>query len=240
MKEYVQNTSLNLLGTTSRVEVPAIGIKIGEYVFGVYSFVDGDKTKYQINPKYVDGLTVRKINGTVNQYTLKLRYPVTEKDDPNYIEKIISTVSDSRKITFSYGDLSTPAFVYKEEEAIIIRVKRKSTISSSVKDYTIYAVSKGALNSVGAFKFRKRYDKPSNIIKELLNEPKYGLTQVFYGMRDKSMVAQRNLIRDDDAYVSIDAKTNISSLDYLSYLVDCMSPLTGANDDIGITKKCKH
>ena len=224
------NTSINLLGTTSRVETPAIGVKIGDYVLGTYGYIEHNKTQFIINPKYLKSLNVKKINGTVNTYVLRLDYPIRQGDDPNYIDKIFSSISKTRSITFSYGDVSTPAFIYKEETAIVTRVKKKSNVSASVKEYTVYAVSSGAINTIGAFKFRKRREQPSKVIKEILYEPKYGLTQVFFGMTDRAMVEAKKLIRDDDAIVDIEAKSNISVLDYLSYLVDCMRPASSYNN----------
>ena len=97
-------------------------------------------------------------------------------------------------------------------------------IKSSVITYTVDAVSTGTLLTVGAYSFKQRFDKPSDVIKELLYNPRYGLTEVFYGMKNKSLVNQENLILSDDKAVNIDAKTNISVLDYLTYLVNCMSP----------------
>ena len=220
------NTSINLLGTTSRVETPIIGVKIGDAVLGIYSeIVDSENStyKYIINPKYLKSLDVKKVNGTVNQYTLRLDYPITARDDPNYIDKIIARVADTRTITFGYGDASVPTFLYREEKAIITRVKKRPNVSSSVKSYTIYAVSTGALSTAGTFNFRKRVAKPSDVIKEILYEPKYGLTQVFYGMKNREMVEMKQLIRSDDEVVTIEAKQNISILDYLAYLVDCMN-----------------
>jgi len=42
-------------------------------------------------------------------------------DDPNFIDKILSTVGYG-KIKISYGDYASPSFIYKEEEAIITKV----------------------------------------------------------------------------------------------------------------------
>ena len=231
------STSINLLGTTSRVETPIIGVKIGNAVLGVYSEITNQKYKYTINPRFLKSLDVKKINGTVNQYTLKLDFPVTQFDDPNYIDKIIASVSDSREIIFGYGDASMPTFLYREEKAVITRVKKRATISSSVKSYTIYAVSTGALSTAGAYKFRKRVAKPSDVIKEILYEPKYGLTQVFYGMKNRQMVEMKQLIRSDDAITTIEAKSNISVLDYLAYLVECMGPAAKSSDPLKLIKK---
>ena len=41
------STSINLLGTTSRVETPIIGVKIGNAVLGVYSEIANQKYKYR-------------------------------------------------------------------------------------------------------------------------------------------------------------------------------------------------
>ena len=238
------NTSINLLGTTSRVETPIIGVKIGDAVLGIYSELANGNYKYTINPRFLKSLDVKKINGTVNQYTLRLDYPITSKDDPNYIDKIIARVADTREITFGYGDASIPTFLYREEKAVIIRVKKKSNASSGVKSYTIYAVSTSALSVAGVYKFTGNEwtgkHKPSDLIKKLLYNPKYGLTQVFYGMLDKQMVEMRQLIRSDDAVVTIEAKSNISALDYLSYLVDCMSPSSNSNDSLKLLKKAVY
>ena len=72
-----------------------------------------------------------------------------------------------------------PSFVYREEEAIMTRVKKRTDVSGSVKSYTVYAVSTGALSSAGSYKFKKRVAQPSEVIKELLKEPKYGLKEIF-------------------------------------------------------------
>ncbi len=236
MASSVKNTSINLLGTTSRVEVPIIGVKIGNYTFGVYNSYNKktEEDYYIINARFVDSLKVKKINGTVNQYTLVLKYPVTSVDDPNLLDKVFASVSDTRKISFSYGDASTPAFVYKEEEAIITKVKRRTDVSSSVKQYTISAVSSGVLNTIGSYNFQARKGvKPSDVIYEILYSPKYGLTSIFYGMSDRTKVEQLGLIDIRDAEIDLSAKYQMSVLDYLSYLVDMMKPLDASS---GLTK----
>ena len=114
----MKNETLSLLGTTARVETPFVKITMGDYVFGYYnksstSSMDA-RGVYTLNkityPNYIQSLTVAKVNGTVNRYTLKMAYAITEKDDPNFFEKVFSSVSKTRKIVFSYGDLSTPNF----------------------------------------------------------------------------------------------------------------------------------
>lgn len=228
----MKNETLSLLGSTSRVETPFVKITIGKYTFGYYNKsttatgvdIHGAYTLNKINyPNYVQGLTVQKINGVVNKYTLRLTYAITANDDPNFFEKVFSSVSQTRKIIFSYGDLSMPSFCYRDEEAIITGIKNKFNASSSTINYTITAVSTGKLASFGTYSFKGKYAKPSEEIFKLLYNKSYGLLDVFYGMRDKNLVIQEGLIFSNDRRVYIESKTNISVLDYLTYLVSCMS-----------------
>ena len=157
--------NISLLGSTSRVEVPFIKVTFGSgsnaYSFGVYQkttsrkmdedgFYEAAKIVY---PNYVKSLNITKINGQVNQYTLNIAYPITATDDPNFFEKVFSSVSKTRKITFSYGDIALPTFIYKEEEALITNIKTQFNIQNSVINYTISAVSSANLLSIGAYKF---------------------------------------------------------------------------------------
>jgi hypothetical protein len=73
-------------------------------------------------PNYIKSLRISTINGIVNTYTLSIEYTVRETDDPNFFEKVFSSVSQTRKIKFSYGDLAYPYVTYKDEEAIITDV----------------------------------------------------------------------------------------------------------------------
>lgn len=238
-------SSLNLLGNLNRVECPFIKIQIGDYVFGVYNKTtisryeeDGLYRLHRITyPNYIQNLSIRKINGQVNTYTLNISYPITQGSDPNFFEKVFSSVSRSRKIVFSYGDVTMPNFIYKDEEAIITKVESKMTAVSSVISYVVYAVSSAALTASGAYNFRARKDeKPSDVIKEMLRQnDKYGLQDVFTGMRDYAKVLSDGLIYGDDRPVKLAYKSNMSVFDYLTYLVSCMIPLSqnGASDKIG-------
>lgn len=231
--------SINLLSSPSRVETPYIKVQIGDYTFGVF-----DKTSKSIQnnqiltkikyPNYIQSLSIEKINGTVNKYTLNFKYAITESSDPNFFEKVFSSVSKTRKIIFSYGDLSAPTYCYKDEEAIITKVSQRLNAQSAVIDYTVKAVSVGTLLNVGAYNFTSREfvgrHKPSSIIKKILFNKKYGLQEVFYGMSDKSLVEFEGLIASDDKIVTLQSKTNISVIDYILYLVDCMvSTSSGSN-----------
>lgn len=235
----------DLLSTTSRVESPFIILTIGNYTFGQYNnsiktIIDAygvSRNVVETFPNVVNSLEIDKVNGTVNTYTIELIYAIRPGEDPNKIDKILSTVSTTRTIKISYGDYSTPNYIFKEEEALITNVTSEFNLTSSSISYTITAVSSAQLLSVGGNNFPKRVAKPSDVIKELLYNEKYGLLDVFYGMRDRAKVNQLGLISTDDKSVLIEAKTNISALDYLDYLVSCMTAVGDPSDSLtGQTK----
>ena len=220
----------SLLSSGARVQVPWIKVTIGNYTFGVYSRVGVEKkndndfyqSTYHVQyPNFVQSLDITKINGQVNQYTLALSYPVTQTDDPNFFEKVFSSVSKTRKIVFSYGDMSMPTYIYREEEAIITKIQTQFDLRSGVINYTVNAVSSAALNAGSNWTFQGGNFRPSERIKEIFNNTKYGLQKLFTGM-NKSNIDY--LIPSDDKQVSIEPKRNISALDYIIYLVSCMIP----------------
>ncbi len=227
----------SLLSSAARVQVPWIKVTIGNYTFGVFSKTESRQkddygfyyTEASVQyPNYIQRLEVKKINGQVNQYTLSLVYPVTQTSDPNFFEKVLSSVSKTRKIVFSYGDMSMPAYIYKNEEAIITKVTQSFNIKGGGEiAYTISATSSAALSSGGSWTFQGRTEKPSTIIKELVRDTKYGLKNLFSGMNESNLDA---LIAGDDKAVKISPKRNISALDYISYLVSCMIPGSFTSD----------
>ena len=159
---------------------------------------------------------------------MTLEYPVRSHDDPNLIEKILSSVTRTRKIVFSYGDATNPAYVYKDEEAIITKVTQQFNMESSVIQYEISAVSACALASSGSFTFANTSPKkPSDEIKRVLRDNTYGLKALYRGVNDNNI---NQLIDGTDQAVQLDTKTNISPLEYINYLVGCMIP-AGASAD---------
>ena len=224
-----QRTSL--LASNARIQAPWIKVSIGNYTFGVFSKTSANKqshdgtyyTSFEVQyPNYVKSLGITKINGQVNQYELSLVYPVTQTSDPNFFEKILSSVSKTRKIVFSYGDMSMPTYIYKNEEAIITKVKQSFNLKGGGEiTYTISAVSSAALAAGGSWTFQGVKARPSEIIKRILKDSRYGLQKLFYGMNASNIDI---LIAGDDKEVSIGAKRNISALDYITYLVSCMIP----------------
>lgn len=225
----------SLLSSQARIQAPWIKVSIGDYTFGVFSkserkkIVDsgGFYSSFNVQyPNYINSLSITKINGQVNQYTLSLSYPVTADSDPNFFEKVLSSVSGSRKIVFSYGDSSMPTYVYKDEEAIITKVTSSFGFSNqitSVINYQIYATSGAALSTAASCTFISdgQAHKPSDVIKDLFRNSKYGLKNTFTGMANKNLA---KFIDGTDKPVVLSDKTNISVLDYITYLVSCMIP----------------
>lgn len=231
----------SLLSSQARIQVPWVKVTIGDYTFGIFD----DKTKawgkgnagfytpFSIQyPQYIDSLEVTKINGQVNKYTLSISYPITQFDDPNFFEKVFSSVSRTRKIIFTYGDAETPAYIYKDEEAIITNVSQTFNLTGSVINYTVNAVSSAALTTDGSITVPAtgKKVKPSDEIKKLFKSNK-SLQNTFTGMRISDL---DSLIAGDDAPVAIESKQNISALDYINYLAGCMVP---AGSGPGLSKE---
>lgn len=231
MSEIIKNRSL--LSSAARIQVPWVKVTIGDYTFGVFDETTKSWGKDQAGfyqpfsvqfPQYINQLEVQKINGQVNKYTLSINYPITQHDDPNFFEKVFSSVSGTRKIIFTYGDAETPAYVYKNEEAIITGVTQDFNLQSSVINYTVSAVSSAALTTDGNITVmgtgNGKKVKPSDEIKKLFKNNK-SLQDTFTGM---SVADLDRLIAGDDMEVEIDSKRNISAIDYINYLAGCMIP----------------
>lgn len=222
-------TNRKLLSSEARIQVPWIKVTIGNYTFGVFDEqtkswgkddADFSQTFKVQFPQYIKSLNIIKINGQVNQYTLLIEYPVTPLDDPNFFEKVFSSVSNTRKIIFTYGDAETPAYVYKNEEAIITKVQQQFNLQSSTILYTVSAVSSAALTVDGNITAMGKRAKPSTEIKELFRNNE-SLQNTFTGMTKDNL---EEFIEGDDMEVNIDSKQGISALDYINYLVGCMVP----------------
>ena len=227
------NRAGSLLASTNRVEAPFVKVDIGNYTMGVFQrrgkkvnkingVVSGLAEKY---PNYIQTLKVKKINGTVNTYSLRITYVITENSDPNFFEKLFSSVSKTRTIRFTYGDAMQPDYVYREEEAIITKIQNNFNIDSATIDYTVEAVSTSSLSLSGTYTFPSVTMKPSDRIRQVLYNSKYHLTDVFKGMRDRNLVDQMGFIAGDDKIVKIPTCTNMSILEYVSFLVSYMNPV---------------
>lgn len=216
-----------LLSASSLVESPFIILTIGEYTFGTYygkksvvsSYGNGVRVQY---PNYMRSLNVIKINGTINTYTINMEYQITLGNDPNFLEKVFSSVSNTRQIKISYGDYNTPGFIYKEEEAIIIRVTSNLDVVGSKISYIITAQSNSLALQSNKFDFVRRVEKPTNVVREMFLNNKYNLSNIFYGMKQSTL---SQFIPSTDRAVEIEAQHSSTSLNYLNYLVSCMLPI---------------
>ena len=221
---------MNLLSYQTLVESPFVIVNIGGYTFGHCSKISDrsrlGETLRVTYPNFMQSLNVIKINGTVNTYTIKMVYAIKQGDDPNLLERIFSTVSSNRKILISYGDWESPSFIYKEEEALLTKVQSDVDFSGATITYTLSCVSSTMALKSGKFDFPMRVAKPSDVIREMLSNKRYGLSDIFYGMRDMTNIEKQGLILGDDKSVTIEAQHGISTLDYLNYLVGCMQPST--------------
>lgn len=231
----------SIVSTQNRVESPFIIVKIGNYTFGSCSDMSNRQKMKSVMkvtfPNYMQSLNIVKINGAVNTYTLRMEYGITENDDPNMLEKVFSSVSSSREIQLSYGDWNAPAFIYREETAIITKVSSNVDFNNSKILYTINCVSSALSLTAGSFSFGARTAKPSDVLIELLTNESYGLTTIFTGMRNMTKTAISGLIARDDKKVKLQAKESINLLDYISYLVNCM---VSQNDKGGTLKSSNY
>lgn len=220
--------STSLLTYPSLVESPFIIVNFGQYTFGSYTNRKVNNVVKVEYPNYITSMNVVKVNGSVNQYTINMSYQIRAGDDPNFIDKVLSSVGYNN-IKISYGDWQSPTFIYKEEVALITKVTSNIDFANARITYVVNCVS----NSVGLYasnvNFIERYDKPSNIIKEVFRNSSYGLQQVFTGMNEDNL---NSLIASDDQAVRIYAKPATDPLSYINYLVTCMISNTNSKDSV--------
>jgi len=151
-----------------------------------------------------------------------MEYGITQFSDPNYIDKVLSTVSGDRKIILSYGDCNEPSFVYKDEEALITSVTSQIDFSSARIVYDIQAISTGNLSKSIVRNWPKRIAKPSQLLRDIVKSNGYGIKDIFVGMQKPNIIETENLIASDDQTVEIEAQQNMSVFDYMNYLTSCM------------------
>ncbi len=229
---FITSNRKSLLSSAARVQAPYVKVTIGDYTFGVYDKKTSSPGQVMIQyPNYITSLSIVKVNGQVNQYTLTLTYPVRLGDDPNFFEKVFSSASRSRKIVFSYGDSLSPNFSYKEEEALITGVTQTFNLQAGTIVYTVSAVSSASLAASGCFTFAaSEKTRPSDRIKEIFKaNTQYGLQDIFTGMKVSDLAS---FIEGGDKEVDLVTKVNISPLDYIMYLVGCMIPDSSSTSNL--------
>lgn len=228
-KELIAGNTLkgmNLLTSSTFVESPFIIAKIGDYTFGSYDktgALSGGLAESITFPNYMQSITVNKINGALNTYTLNMTYPITPNSDPNLLDRVFSSVSKSRKITLSYGDYLLPSFIYRNEEAIITKVNSRVDFANQKIDYTVQCTSTALALQGKKFNFPKKHCKGSALIKDLIKNTSYGIYDIFPGMKNINTL---NKIASDDIEIDIPAYKQIDVLTYLNYVVACMTAST--------------
>lgn len=221
--------STNLLTTPTRVESPFIILRVGNYTFGSYSMegsFEQRNSSVKISfPNYMTSINITKVNGTVNKYVMKMTYQIENGNDPNLIDKIFSTVGYGT-VYISYGDWMAPAFIYREEEAIITKVTSDVDFANSRIIYTIYCTSNALALLGGYYTFAPETAKPSEVIKRMIynQESKYHLQEMFPGFKNRRNFDQ--FVSQTDTTVELVAKVGMDALSYINYLVTCMSPTT--------------
>lgn len=223
-----------LVSAQNAVEIPFIIVQIGNYTFGHCDKSNKSRLNSQFKitfPNYMESLNITKINGAINTYTLTMTYAITQDDDPNRLEKVFSSVANSRTVIFKYGDWGVPNYIYKEEEAIITKLTTKVNVKNSTITYVVNCTSKALSLTAGSFSFPARNAKPSDVIIELLNNSRYGLKDIFKGMSSAGS-SINNFIARDDKVVQIEAKPSIGIFDYISYLVSCMTWTSDTGDKL--------
>lgn len=229
-EQLAEGTSTSLLTYPTNVEAPFIMVKIGDNTFGSYTEKPLDNSRVAVTyPNFLDSIKITKVNGTVNQYEIHMIYQVQPGEDPNFLDKVFSSVSYGT-IYISYGDWNSPSFVYREEEAIITKVTSSVNFASSLIEYTVQCTSNSLSLLGGTYNFSARHAKPSDVIFEMLSNNNYGLKQVFTGMTNTTQVRANNLIATDDQAVDIEAKVAMDPLSYLNYLVTCMTSIEDNTD----------
>lgn len=219
-----------LLSVGTFVESPFITVKIGDFTFGTYGYRKTGNSVRVTYPNYMDSINIIKINGTVNQYTINMTYQIEQGQDPNLLDKIFSSVGYGT-IKISYGDYSSPSFIYREEEAIITDLNSNVDFSNSRITYTLFCTSNALQLAARSYNFPGTVCKPSDKIIEILFSEKYGLRELFTGMKNKTIA--RRLIAGDDCQTKLEPKEGMSPLNYLNYLVSEMSAAGEQETSIG-------
>ena len=201
------------------IEVPFIEMTLGGHTFGLRS-ADG-------YPNYINGLNVVRTNGSMNEYTLNLVHQVSPGRNPNFIDELLAANSYN-KIQIKYGDANSNV-VFIDSSALLTGSSVKFDFASSQISYAVRATSSVITTATHKLNYPAITDKPSNVIRTLINNSATGLAEAFPKMRDANFVSQNNLIPNNDSVVSLEGVSNINSLNYLKQLVAAMTSTTSTS-----------
>ena len=227
-KEKIPHISTGFDLSNAAIQAPFVELTFGGFTVGSY------KNSLDYAPNHITSLNIKKINGEINQYTVALVHQIRAGEDPNMLDRVFSSVRYG-KVKIRYGDCES-GYLYKDVEAIVTNIVQNRDYVNSKINYTLYATS--ACNYVTGMKFDfpATVDRPSHVINKLLyNSGQISniLMEVFPGMANQSEVNAKSYIASNDAVLYIDEQTNISLLQYIGFLVSCMSnQANGVNDVI--------
>ena len=224
----VIKSSNNILSISqAMVEAPFVEVSFAGITIGTY------KNSVDDYPNHISALNIEKINGEINKYEIGITHQIRPGEDPNVIDKIISSVRYN-EITIKYGDFASDT-IYSDTKAIITNVSMNRDYVGYRINYTIYATSAGNLITSYKLNFNSTINKPSNVIYDLLyNKGSTSglLLDAFPGMKNRNLVASKNLIPNTDTTLDIDYQSNINTIEYINYLVSCMSNASNNSDSI--------
>lgn len=184
-------------------------------------------------PNHISSLEVEKINGQIHKYTVNIVHQIRPGEDPNLFDRILSKARYDR-ISLKYGDY-TSNVIYGDEKIFITDVVMNRDYVGNKVSYTIHATSAGSLVTSYKLNFPTQTAKPSTIINNLLynnKETSQLLLDAFPGMKNISKVNSNNLIPTNDSSLELDEQLNISPIEYINYLVSCMSNASNSSDTI--------
>lgn len=211
----------SLPSTISLVEAPYIRLTLGGVDIGTYK--DGNY------PNYLNSVTVKKTNGSLNEYSINLTHQIRPGDNPSYIDNLISKNS-YEKIKITYGDANSGT-EFTDVNPLLIGAKSNFDFLNNSINYTLSATSSSVMSVVHRRSYPAVTAKPSDIIRKMLFETKE-LLPYFPTMSNETFVNSKNLIPSNDKEITIDAVTNTIPLNYLNTLVGGMTKEGGDNDSI--------
>lgn len=204
---------------SNEVEAPYVKLIIGGVSIGTY--------KNNSAPNYINGLSVKKTNGSLNEYTINLIHQIYPGDNPNYIDNLISA-NGYNKIVIEYGD-AEGGVSFNNVNALLTGVKSNFDFFNNCINYTLTATSSSIASSVVRRNYPAVTAQPSSLIRNMLYTTRE-LLEYFPGMENRSLVESKNLIPSNDIEVELDAADNCTPLNYLNILVSSMTSNTSKNN----------
>lgn len=203
----------------SIVEAPYVEVTLGGVKFGTYRAGNRDD-RY---PNYIQGITVSKTNGSLNQYKINLVYQIAPGNNPNYIDELIAR-NGYDTITITYGDANC-GLGFREERALITSITQNFDFVNCKINYVLNATS----SCIAASTYKITYpaiegERPSIVIRDLLyGQDSSVLLDYFPGMRDQERVERLGLIPNNDVEIDMGEVKDTNPLAYLIKLVAVMS-----------------